>query len=130
LKKADDEIQREISSSSDFDVLTRAQYYDPALRRREAESRLLFAVLEDAIRCVICTPRSSTLAKRRELCEALAWINKRGDYHLFSFDSICGVLEIDAEALRRELNSSKVPNLGTRRFGGVGRKAALSVPRR
>ena len=48
---------------------------------------------------------SPNYVKRRELSEAIAWVNTRGDHDLFSFDSICEVFEIEPETLRRQLNS-------------------------
>ena len=97
----------ETSYAADFDALTRSQYYDrraPA-RHLDGETRLLFAVLEDAIRCVLLYRPSPNYVKRRELSEAIAWVNTRGDHDLFSFDSICEVFEIEPETLRRQLNS-------------------------
>ncbi len=96
------------SHATSCDSLTRAQYYDRKSHTRhlDGESRLLFAVLEDAIRCVLlCRRAAAGTQKRRELAETIVWVNIRGDHGLFSFDSICAVFEIDSETLRRKLNS-------------------------
>ena len=117
-------------SSSDYGSLVRTQHYDQRVRSRHlnGEARLLFAVLEDAIRCIVQFESSPDPEKRREIREALRWINVRGDHDLFSFDSICEVFEIEPESLRRQLNSMSNPDLGTKRFGSVGRRSVIRVP--
>ena len=98
---------REDSRDTDSDNLTRAQYYDRKSHTRHlnGESRLLFAVLEDAIRCILLGRWAAPgTEKHRELAETMVWVNIRGDRDLFAFDSICAVFEIEPEMLRRKLN--------------------------
>lgn len=96
----------EKSYAADLDAVTRSQYYDrqSSTRHLNGETRLLFAVLEDAIRCILLCRTSPNCVKQRELSEAMAWVNTRGDHDLFSFDSICEVFEIEPETLRRQSN--------------------------
>ncbi len=99
---------RKDSRDTDYNNLTRAQYYDRKSHTRHlnGESRLLFAVLEDAIRCILLGRWSSLgTEKHRELAETMVWVNMRGDHDLFSFDSICAVFEIEPDGLRRKLNA-------------------------
>jgi hypothetical protein len=72
--------------------ITPQQYYDQFSRaeRLDGEWRLLFAVLEDAVRCYTTAARSNRGADRRALEEVKEWVGARGDRDLFSFDSICG----------------------------------------
>jgi hypothetical protein len=99
---------REDSHDTDGNNLTRAQYYDRKSHTRhlDGESRLLFAVLEDGVRCILLGRWAAPgTEKHRELAETMVWVNIRGDHDLFSFDSICTVFEIEPDTLRRKLNS-------------------------
>jgi hypothetical protein len=99
---------REDSRDTDSNNLTRAQYYDRKSHTRHlnGESRLLFAVLEDAIRCILLGRWAAAgTEKHRELAETMVRVNIHSDRDLFAFDSICAVFEIEPETLRRKLNS-------------------------
>jgi hypothetical protein len=124
-------VLNETSYSSDYDSLMRSQHYDRRARSRHlnGEARLMFAVLEDAIRCILVFGSSTRPAKRGELRDALTWVNLRGGRDVFSFDSICEFFEIQPETLRRQLNSMSKSNLGARRFGSVGRRTVIMAPR-
>jgi hypothetical protein len=115
-----EQSRKENTYAADFNDLTRAQYYDRQSHTRHlnGESRLLFAVLEDAIRCILLCRDAASSAKRRELSETIAWVNIRGDRHLFSFDLICEVFGIEPEMLRQQLNliserSDHQPKIGS-----------------
>ena len=65
---------------------------------------LMLAILEDAVYCLVDV--SSSCAKRRmEARKAEIWIRDSGDDWLFSFDSICRVLDLEPEDLRYRLLS-------------------------
>jgi hypothetical protein len=110
--------------------MTPQQYYDAVGRRHalDAEPRLLFAVLEDAIRCYAMDANSMSTARRHECEEARLWIEARGDYDVFSFESICRVFDIDPDGLRRQLKTLQPTDLPRRQLRTVGRKTPLSVP--
>ena len=112
------------------DPMTPSQYYDMISRgqRYDGETRLLFAVLEDAIRCYALAKESPSSAQQREFQEVKDWVNTRGDHDVFSFDSICSVFSIEPEALRAQLNSMRIDHFPARRMRTVGRRTALSVP--
>ena len=95
------------AARADFDAPTRGQYYHRQSLKchLDSETRLLLAVLEDAIRCVVLYCLSPSATKLNEVSEAMTWINHRGDRDLFSFDSICQVFEIEPGMLRKQLNS-------------------------
>jgi len=109
--------------------MTPQQYYDMLVRRghQDGETRLLFAVLEDAIRCYAIA-KNSPARSRREFEEVQAWVNTRGDHDVFSFDSICSVFAIESESLRNQLNAMRIGNFPTRRLRSVGRRTALTIP--
>ncbi len=113
------------------DPMTPQQYYDMIANRRDhhdGETRLLFAVLEDAIRCFAIAKNSPARSSRREFEEVREWVNTRGDHDVFAFDSICAVFAIEPEALRDQLNAMRIGNFPTRRLRSVGRRTALTVP--
>jgi hypothetical protein len=88
------------------DALITGQFYDTTRRTYQAnpELRLMAAVLEDAVAILTMDQRKCTKEQRRELEEALEWVN-RTDKHdwLFSFASICDSLGINAVYLRHGL---------------------------
>jgi len=86
---------------------------------------LLFAVLEDAIRCYTLAARSSRRSHQRALDEVKEWVNTRGDHDLFSFDSICRVFDLEPERMRRQSNSLEPIAISRRRFCTVGRRIAI-----
>jgi hypothetical protein len=105
------------------------QFYDQVSRaeRLDGEWRLLFAVLEDAVRCYTTAARSNRGADRRALEEVKEWVDARGDRDLFSFDSICRVLNLDPDRMRGQLASIETMKIPMRRFRTVGRRTAISV---
>jgi len=112
------------------DPMTPQQYYDMIARRgpQDGESRLLFAVLEDAIRCYAIAKNSPSRSHRREFEEVQQWVNTRGDHDIFSFEAICGVFAIEPEMLRNQLNAMRIGSFPTRRLRSVGRRTALTIP--
>jgi hypothetical protein len=109
--------------------MTPDQYYDQRARSRhlEGESRLLFAVLEDAIRCYTLAARTGRRSHQRALEEVRKWVNTEGDHDLFSFDSICRVFDIEPARLRHQLNALGAGNIRLRRFRTVGRRITIAV---
>jgi hypothetical protein len=79
-----------------------SQYFDPRPAELTPEERLMFAVLIDAVRCLE-KGLNGPASRKRTLAEVEWWLFRaRGD-QLFSFDSVCAALEIDADHLRRGL---------------------------
>ena len=113
-----------------FHPMTPNQYYDLIARRRihDGETRLLFAVLEDAIRCYAMKMAAQSPSQQREFEEVRDWVNTPGEHDLFSFDSICAVFGIEPAGLRRQLNSMGVADFPRRRIRTVGRRTPLTIP--
>jgi hypothetical protein len=107
--------------------MTPAQYYDQRMRGRhlDGETRLLFAVLEDAIRCYMLAARTARPSHQRARDEVREWVNTPGEHDLFSFDAICRVFEIEPEKLRHQLNELSAANVRLRRFRTVGRRVLI-----
>ncbi len=80
-----------------------AQYGE--MRRKklpsEGERKLLFAVLEDAIRCYL-KHRDAGRASRNdpEFLEAAGWLSSDDDEGPFAFVNVCEALGINADRLR------------------------------
>jgi hypothetical protein len=86
------------------------QYNDLARRRSsgfEGERRLLWAVLEDAIDTYLANMGCATAKQRNEFDEICGWFYAPKDQPagLFSFESICDLLEIDAPSLLKGIES-------------------------
>lgn len=72
----------------------------------EGERKLLFAVLEDAIRCYLrCRDGSRSARKNPEFREAAEWLGCDEEYGPFAFVSVCEALGIDADRLRVGINN-------------------------
>ena len=75
------------------------------------ERRLIIAVLHDAIRCVeqyrcVKSPRN-----RRLFDEVERWLLASESDWPYSFENICAVLELDANAVRQRLRCTSEPPL-------------------
>jgi hypothetical protein len=90
-----------------FEALTRWQLFHPPATHRDipGQTNLQFAVMEETVRCLLRYRLSPSAAGRREMSEAMAWVNLHGNHDRFSFDSICQVFDIDPGMLRQRLNS-------------------------
>lgn len=88
------------------------------LATRAGVKGLMLAILEDAVYC-LADVSNSCAKKRMEARKAETWIRETGDDWLFSFDSICRVLDLIPEDLRYRLLSvppeKAVPLKGRRR---------------
>ena len=107
--------------------MTPDQYYDQRMRGRhlDGETRLLFAVLEDAIRCYTLAVRTGRRSHQRARDEVRDWVNTKGEHDLFSFDSICGVFDTEPDVLRKQLSALTATKIRLRRFRTVGRSIAI-----
>jgi hypothetical protein len=72
--------------------------------RTEPVMRLMFAVLDDAVRCFERDLRARSVSRRRRFLEAEDWLFSQNESAgLFSFESVCEVLDIDPDGIRRAL---------------------------
>jgi hypothetical protein len=109
--------------------MTPGQFFDQRMRGRhlDGETRLLFAVLEDAIRCYMLAARTNRRSHQRARDEVRDWVNTRGGHDIFSFDAICDVFDIEPDLLRQQLNTLSATNVRLRRFRTVGRSIAIKA---
>ena len=76
----------------------------------QGEHRLMLAVLEDAVDCCRTDRRARDPATRLLFDETRAWLESTDRRATFSFESICDVLDIDADYLRRRLRQRRAPS--------------------
>jgi hypothetical protein len=112
------------------DAVLPSQFTDLIWRRSSApqgESRLLWAALEDAIRTYLVNVKCATQKQHRAFEEVRTWFfPPKGAFHgLFSFQGICGALDIDAKHLLRGLAKLHVSDLPMRRYGRALRIARI-----
>src|SRR5271167_1598618 len=87
------------------DIVTPAQFYGP---RHESPAvtgikRLMFAVLEDAVRAYQADMAATSRNRLAHFREAETWLMDPRGEGVFSCDSVCTTLGIDAAFLRRGL---------------------------
>jgi hypothetical protein len=95
-----------MEGNGETDVLLPMQFFPPfrsgALER---ERLLMLAVLQDAVECYQRYANARSARAREEFEEASRWLSSTDRNWLFSFESICDALEIDAECLRHGLEA-------------------------
>jgi hypothetical protein len=114
------------------DFLVPVQFFDLTRRRSmlDGETRLVFAVLEDAVRCYVKNVNSSRRSDREQFEEVQRWFHaEAGSHSPFSFEYICDVLEIEPAALRQRLGSMSVKDLPTKQMRSVGRRQVVRTGR-
>ena len=132
---------QKLSAASDYDPLLPIQYYERVAggRTTSGEFKLFFAILEDALRCYVRTKHCRTGTRRAEFLDARTWFHTRGMLHVFSFESICSFLGIDASWLRARLETLGPDDLPQKQFrthrrlpsrpsAQRGTRAALTAP--
>lgn len=95
-------MQDEITDLFQPDTLLSREYWDGYRSKTSLspEKMLMLAVLEDATDCIRKHARApQSLAFRDEV----DWILERTADHLFSFENVCAVLELDANYIREAL---------------------------
>lgn len=91
-------------------------------RGQQGEHRLMMAILEDAVDVYLKHAGARQGPKRELFDEAERWIEDVDTTWIFSFQSICHVLDIDPDAIRDGLRTHK-----TQLRGGRGTVVSLPV---
>ena len=110
------------------DILADHEYLDTHRRKShlEPEKDLMFAILEDAVRCYKAYALARSRAARRQFRDAEKWIWKNDWEWPLSFRNICEVLALDPFCLRRGLLRWKEAHMGA----GSLEKRRACLPRR
>jgi hypothetical protein len=87
------------------DTLAPAEYFATFCKkvRREPETDLMSAVLQDAIDCFQTHVLAQNTRGKRLFVEAESWLLDKDCDWIFSFENICEALGIDPNFLRKEL---------------------------
>jgi hypothetical protein len=113
------------------DFVVPVQFYD--LIRRSAfldgETRLVFAVLEDAVRTYLRLRDSRGRSARVEFQEVARWFEARNLSAPFSFEYVCEVLELEPESFRRRLPMVQAHALPTKQLRSAGRRQRVRSTR-
>jgi hypothetical protein len=113
------------------DFVVPVQFYD--LIRRSAfldgETRLVFAVLEDAVRTYLRLRDSRRRSGRAEFQEVARWFEARTGSVAFSFEYVCEVLELEPESFRRRLPVVQAHALPMKQLRSVGRRQRVRSTR-
>ena len=114
-----------ISSLEDCHGSIALSQYNALQRRRQftPEHRLLCAVLEEAIRNYLAITECSTRRQQTEFKEVRNWFERREGQRqgVFSFQSICDLLEIDSGLILKRLESVRADDLPRRGIGRANR---------
>jgi len=122
-----------LSARFEPDFLVPVQFFDLTRRRSilDGEPRLVFAVLEDAVRCYVKTANSSRRCDREQFEEVQRWFHaEAGTHSPFSFEYVCDVLGIEPVSLRARLELLSVNDLPTKQMRSVGRRLVVRAERR
>src|ERR1700752_521241 len=108
----------QLSAEEFLGGLLPSQYFQHDERRKllNGEYRLLFAVLADAIRSYAANIGARSGEQRLILAELRIWFYSADSERLFAFESICDLLGIQAEIVRKCLRTISVRSLPTRRY--------------
>jgi hypothetical protein len=100
------------------------QFYDLIRRSTllDGETRLVFAVLEDAVRTYLKLRDSRGRADRVEFAEVARWFDATAGRAPLSFEYVCEVLEIEPVSFRRKLHIVPATVLPTKQLRSVGRQ--------
>lgn len=121
-----------LSARFEPDFLVPVQFFDLIRRRSmlDGETRLVFAVLEDAVRCYVKTANSSRRSDREQFDEVQRWFHAEAGIHSpFSFEYVCDVLGIEPTSLRARLGLMSLSDLPTKQMRSVGRRQVVRARR-
>jgi len=121
-----------LSARFEPDFLVPVQFFDLTRRRSmlDGETRLVFAILEDAVRCYVKTVNSSRRCDREQFDEVQRWFHAEAGIHSpFSFEYVCDVLGIEPTLLLARLGSLSAADLPTKQMRSVGRRQVVRAGR-
>jgi hypothetical protein len=121
-----------LSARFEPDFLVPVQFFDLTRRRSmlDGETRLVFAVLEDAVRCYVKTVNSERRCDRQDFDEVHRWFHAEAGIHSpFSFEYVCDVLAIEPMAFRARLGLLSANDLPTKQMRSVGRRQVVRAGR-
>ena len=118
-------VEDKVISLFEPDTLVSTQYLESFRRKTstEPEKMLMLAVLEDAINCFQVNVMAERGRARKLFDETVAWFLDRNDDWIFSFVSICEILDLKPEYVRGGLLRWKEKQLARTHAHSPGTKA-------
>jgi hypothetical protein len=111
----DDDVQGGCLLPVQFNVLARGRCFAFS----EGERKLLAAILADAIHCYIANRNHKTREQYLHFLEVKRWFEHRGvnseEPKGFAYETICDMLGIEPELLRKRLSLTDVNEIAARR---------------
>jgi hypothetical protein len=103
--KISDRLQESLADQFVPDILLPVQYYDLMRRRNRLEGahRLALAVLEDAVECYLKNMNAKSRQRRILFYEVQNWMNDKNRVGMFSYETLCETVGLDAKSLRTAL---------------------------
>ena len=90
------------NSLTQGDIILPSQHFGSP-RKGAPEQRLMMAVLHDALDCLNKHRFATDSRGRRLFHETKQWFLAKGTEWPYSFECICGVLDLDSNAVRQRL---------------------------
>ncbi len=106
-------MEERVTSLFQPDTLLPEQYLDTFRRKLhlEPEKKLMLAILEDGIACFQKYVFARDAKGKSLFRDAEAWVEEKGGEAVFSFDSVCESLGLDADYVRLGMRKWKVQAL-------------------
>ena len=103
--KTSDRLQESLADPSVTDTLLPVQYYDLMRRRNRLEGArgLALAVLWDAVECYLKNMNAKSRQRRILFYEVQDWMNCKNRVGMFSYETLCETVGLDAKSLRTAL---------------------------
>ena len=98
------------TSLTQLDIILPSQHFGPQ-RKQAPEQRLMIAVLHDALDCLEKYRYATGSHGRQLFHETEQWFLADETEWPFSFECICGVLDLDPNAVRQRLRVAAEPQL-------------------
>jgi hypothetical protein len=113
------------------DALAPSQFCDLHRRTKpDGRTRLMYAILDDAIRCYVKNANATRNADRKLFSETADWFLSDGATQSpFSFGQICEELGIKTERVRARLKTLTASDLRRKHRGLCGRRLAMKSDR-
>jgi hypothetical protein len=104
----------DLSPCFEPEAILPSQFFTPGRGKApDSETRLMYAILEDAIN-VYCKYREPATCKERRLFgNARRWLESNDRVWLFSFLRICEALDLDPGYIRKGLRAPRAAGTGT-----------------
>lgn len=98
-------MEERVTSLFQPDTLLPDQFLDTFRRKLhlEPEKKLMLAILEDATACYQKYTFARDSKGKALFRETEEWVFAKGDQGIFSFDSVCEILSLDPDYVRRGL---------------------------